>query len=486
MLNNKIAVIKTDPIYPRSVAFSPGESFPEYPFEWHDTNESNNVYSAVRKLLHRLDLDKVNFGKPCWNPLGMLVNEGDTVVIKPNMVKESHLDKPSDFEYIITHGSILRAICDYVIIALRGRGRIIFADSPETDADFSLICERNGLYSILGFYKKHVRDIDIEIMDLRKEHWIKKDGVIISKNKLSGDPSGYTCVSLNGASEFVDHSLNGDYYGATYDRHETQHHHHNGIHEYLLSSTVLDCDVIINVPKLKTHKKAGLTCCLKNLVGLNGNKNWLPHHTEGNPQTGGDQFPSSNLKSVTEHRLGAIIKTVVHRYHLLTYMAWLLKPFGRMVFGSTEKIVRSGNWYGNDTVWRMIVDLNKCLFHFNSRGRMNISKRKVFCIVDAIIAGDNMGPMHADPKPIGLLIGGFDPVSVDRACARIVGFDYRKIPSIKQSYMVREMSFTCNESDKIRIVSNAQKLNGDLESIVPDLEMRFAPHFGWKGHIEID
>ena len=30
--------------------------------------------------------------------------------------------------------------------------------------------------------------------------------------------------------------------------------------------------LVVNVPKLKVHKKAGITCCLKNLIGINGNK----------------------------------------------------------------------------------------------------------------------------------------------------------------------------------------------------------------------
>ena len=35
------------------------------------------------------------------------------------------------------------------------------------------------------------------------------------------------------------------------------------INEYCISNTILDADVIINIPKLKTHKKAGITVCLK-------------------------------------------------------------------------------------------------------------------------------------------------------------------------------------------------------------------------------
>lgn len=46
-----------------------------------------------------------------------------------------------------------------------------------------------------------------------------------------------------------------------------------------------------------------MTCALKNLVGINANKNWLPHHTEGAPEQGGDQFPRATAKTRAEHSL---------------------------------------------------------------------------------------------------------------------------------------------------------------------------------------
>ncbi len=40
-----------------------------------------------------------------------------------------------------------------------------------------------------------------------------------------------------------------------------------------MSKSPLVADVFINLPKLKTHKKCGLTVNLKSLVGINANKN---------------------------------------------------------------------------------------------------------------------------------------------------------------------------------------------------------------------
>ena len=74
--------------------------------------------------------------------------------------------------------------------------------------------------------------------------------------------------------------------------------HAPGRHQYLIARDVLDADVIINLPKLKTHKKAGITCALKNLIGINGNKEFLPHHRVGGAGAGGNCYPGTNLASM--------------------------------------------------------------------------------------------------------------------------------------------------------------------------------------------
>lgn len=76
-----------------------------------------------------------------------------------------------------------------------------------------------------------------------------------------------------------------------FDHRLMRRHHAEARHEYLLANSVLDADLVINVPKLKTHIKAGVTAALKNLIGINGHKEYLPHHTNGCPASGGDQYP---------------------------------------------------------------------------------------------------------------------------------------------------------------------------------------------------
>ena len=120
---------------------------------------------------------------------------------------------------------------------------------------------------------------------------------------------GGMSFDLGSDSMFVElDDLGKKYYGASYDIKDTNEHHQNGKHEYYIAKSPIYSDVFINIPKLKTHKKCGITVNLKSLVGINANKNWLPHFIIGSPETGGDQFPKKARK--TEKN---IIKRMVNR-----------------------------------------------------------------------------------------------------------------------------------------------------------------------------
>src|SRR5690606_2650770 len=71
--------------------------------------------------------------------------------------------------------------------------------------------------------------------------------------------------------------------------------------------------LVINLPKLKTHKKTGVTLSLKNLVGINGDKNWLPHHSLGSVGEGGDEFPDSRLIDRLRSRATEIARPLLAR-----------------------------------------------------------------------------------------------------------------------------------------------------------------------------
>src|SRR5437867_1517956 len=137
---NYVGIVKTGTVSdPQKASFHPSERFPEYRFREFSI-EANTVYAAVRELFKTLLLDRDNYGLKEWNPLGEIISPGNQVVIKPNFVMDHHYTG-GDYNSVVTHGSVIRAIMDYVAIALQGEGQIIIADAPMIDNDFNRIVQ---------------------------------------------------------------------------------------------------------------------------------------------------------------------------------------------------------------------------------------------------------------------------------------------------------------------------------------------------------
>jgi uncharacterized protein (DUF362 family) len=468
--------------------FCPGVAWPEYQRVCATVGEQPNVvYTAVRESLRLLGLDANRYGSAEWNPLGQWIRPGETVVLKPNFVRDFRESSPDDASCLITHGAIIRAVLDYAYLALNGHGRLVIADAPQNDANFDSIRRIAQLDMIVNFYRTHV-GFPVEIYDLRPEMAFKVDGVIVGHTPLAGDPAGYIKVNLGAHSAFAEiehlcHKL----YGAEYDRGELVSHHSNGAHEYLISKTVLQAHCVISLPKLKTHKKTGLTVNLKNLVGINGNKNWLPHHREGTPLQGGDQFAKDTFLRRSERAIVAAFK----RYFpllgpLRSLVAGPVKGLGKQIFGDTNTdTVRSGNWYGNDTTWRMTIDLNRILLHADAEGQLHHTPvRRFFSVVDGIIAGEGNGPLDPRPKPAGVVVAGTNSVAVDLACARLMGFDYRKLPMLSRALEPHALALVSFAAQDVHCHSNNNQFARLLSELHGPL-FAFTPHFGWQGHIEI-
>lgn len=425
-------VMSSDPglSYPKAAPFHPDTLYPEYS-DLEVSVAPNGVYHAVREMLRLAGLDAANFGTPAWNPLAEYIKPGQFVLLKPNLVKETHpRDPESGWVYTITHGSVIRAVADYVFKALNGTGRVMIADAPQSDSDFEAMVRLSGLDTLRDYYAE--RGLTLELVDLRKECFVNREEVITSRYELPGDPNGYIAFDLGKDSEFADHGGGGRYYGADYNCRELNKHHTGGKHEYLVAASPILCDVFINLPKLKTHKKSGITVNLKNLVGVNGDKNWLPHHTNGHPGNGGDQYPSYSAKRAIEHAAVQVLRKMALRVPLLgSWMMRRARKAGKQVFGDTDKVVRSGNWFGNNTIWRMCLDLNKIVLFGKADGTFrsgSLENRKTYLsFVDGVVGGEGDGPMNADPIESKVLLFGTDPCSVDAASAVVMGFDPDRI-----------------------------------------------------------
>ena len=474
--------------YPETAPFHPDERFPEYGFSEICSGAPNPVYRAVRESLWLAGLDRDNFGTPNWNPLSEFIRPGQFVLLKPNLVKEIHPRDPNGWIYTITHGSVIRSVADFVWKALKGQGRVMVADAPQTDSSFTTMVRLLGLDQLADFYADH--DLHMELVDFRKEEWNNVDEVIVDRRPLDGDPNGYVAFNLAQNSEFAEHHGEGRYYGADYDEGEVNRHHSGGRHEYLVAGSAVQCDVFINLPKLKTHKKAGVTVNLKNLVGVNGDKNWLPHHTVGAPENGGDQFPTVTSKRNIEHLAAKSLRRLA--LALPGPGTWLLRrarAAGKHVFGDTDQVIRSGNWYGNDTTWRMCLDLNKAVFYGNQDGTLRSAESKnrktYLSFVDGVIGGQGDGPMNPDPLESRAILFGTDAAAVDACAALLLGFDLDQIPIIRNAFHCRGFPITDCCLNAVHCVSNHAPWSGALPQVASSTELLNArAHFGWVGHVE--
>src|SRR5262249_36085264 len=141
---------------------------------------------------------------------------------------------------------------------------------------------------------------------------------------------------------------------------------------------------------------------------------------------------------------------------LRSFVAGPAKAVGRQIFGDTNvDTVRSGNWYGNDTTWRMVLDLNRILHYADAAGGWpELPGRHFFSVVDGIVGGEGNGPLDPRPRPAGIIVAGSNPVAVDLTCARLIGFDYNKIPMLRRALDHHDLSLVSFSYDDIVVRSN--------------------------------
>jgi uncharacterized protein (DUF362 family) len=478
--NRKVIVRHSlDYKYGPSPAYHADKQYPELSI-FQEIDVRNSVFSGIRQLFVDAGFDSEHLGGPNWNPLSELIRPGMTVLLKPNLVRHFN-DLEEDTLGTITHGSIIRAVTDYVYLALKGTGRIIIADSPQDDADFEMITALTGLKEIATYYMEKV-GFRIEYLDLRQYETKKLDGVVVTKKNLSGDPRGYNIIDLGVSSA---HSENEDYvdrfYGADYNTKELRSNHCPGVHKYCISQTVLDSDVVINLPKMKTHKKAGITVSMKNLIGINGNKNYLPHHTLGLPVFGGDQFATNSIKHLAEfYLLGLYKRAFKNNSKLLQNFSLPLKAAGRKVFGETDlSCIRSGNWIGNKTIWRTILDLNRILLFCNKNGHMTHSQQRTYLsIIDGVVGGEGNGPLACANKFSGFLVLGQNPLDADITAAYCMGFVPARIPILKESIDRNLLRFEHGDDARPEHILNGRSIQADV--LLSQYSIPFKPHFGWN------
>jgi uncharacterized protein (DUF362 family) len=292
------------------------------------------------------------------------VRADDVVLIKPNLVN-TYDGKSGN----VTHFSLIRPI---VKACFRAGARKIFVGEGTGDIDTLATIITSGMKKIIDQLRS--AGIPVEFIDLNCD-----------RNPTTTE---FETVNLGKDALLPDHI-------------------------YRISNTLMTSDVIISVPKLKTHPLTGITVALKNVIGV------APGEYYGFPK----------------QRKGAL-------------------PHGD-----------PDNPLKNDMIWRVILDLNRIAL---GRYPDSPKERRYLAIVDGVVAGIydsalNLGDQYYLPvwKPhkIGTIIAGSDPVAVDTISARIMGYLPEKIPTINHATKIK--LGTMNE---IEIVG--EKLQ-NIQSFVP-------------------
>lgn len=470
--------------YPHSAPFNPAEPYPECIGD--NIDPTNQVYGEIREVLRKLNLDIENYNTVQWNPFGDFLSPGMTVFIKPNTVVHEHVDNKDVFSVII-HGSVLRAIIDYICIALKGEGRIIIGDSQLYSSHFEKAMDVAQIGKILDWYSRRTK-ISFECIDLRMNQayrtylygrWGRKP--------IEKDPRGYRFVDLGDLSYFKDIDPERLRIAIASYRNMVKHHS-NGKHEYLFPGSFLESDAVISIPKLKTHRRTAVTLALKNFMGLPSLKDSLPHFNIGSPEEGGDQYIHPSIRKRICTALHDQIQA--NPYIPVKFVCAVTK---KLVWNSHKILpfkddVYEAMWYGNDTLWRTLLDLNRAALFADKEGRLRSKQQRgFFGLIDGIIAGENNGPLRPDPVPAGVLIAGFNPVALDAVGATLMGFNMDKIPLIHRGFEDSKHNcplFPAIPPENIRIANGLDTIK--LSDLAINPPFKFEPHPGWKEHVELD
>lgn len=375
----------------------------------------SNVYSD-RKLLS---------GK-VWSLLGKYFNQknvyGKKILIKPNWVKQS--EAPYDDYCLCTNENLILEALAY-LLGMAPR-EVVIADAPIQGCDWSKVLSSRFKTEVKALSSKY--GVPIEIKDFRRTKFNS------ARNELHKDEQSlenYLIFDL-GSKSYLEPitGMEKRFRVTCYNPDSLAISHSKGVHKYCIAKDVFDSDVILTMPKIKTHQKAGITNAMKILVGVNGDKDFLPHHRIGAKGYGGDCYPGRNvLRSVSEwvldnanrHIGTAIYKPLCHVSSLL----WKLsRPKPEQNLGAA--------WYGNDTVWRMVMDLNLISMYGKADGTISSEpQRQIYNLCDGIIGGQGNGPLRPEPLPLGVLACSDNAYWMDLIAGHLFSLDVDRIPNLK-------------------------------------------------------
>jgi len=418
----------------------------------YDESSSRRAGEAIARMG-----DMLGWSDDERGPLGQVIARGAKVVIKPNFVMHEN-SGPWGMPPLLTHQSLVQAATEAALRA--DPAEVVVGDAPIQGCDFDLLLKN----AELDGWSQRLQQQDSRfkgIRDFRRTVATFVDGVRIADENVQSEDR-FVLFDLAGDSLLEPITDDNPSFRVTcYDPRLMAKTHARGCHRYLIAREILEADVIVNLPKLKTHMKAGITCALKNLIGINGNKEYLPHHRIGGFDLGGDCYPgSSDLKRALEfihdrqnmtksHTAGRMWRTAANQFYRLLRL-------------KGDRFGIEGSWSGNDTIWRTCLDLNRILLYGTPQGTMaDDVQRRVIHITDAVVAGQGNGPLAPEPLPMGLLLAAGNAAAMDWVGAHLLGYPPENIPIVHEALETFRWPLTSFAGSDIRIL-------GDLGEGVAD------------------
>lgn len=430
------------------------------------TDEENRTLDSLKEIYRNEALLLNYIEELCGNDLPLEKLTGKRIFLKPNWVRHD-IKEDHDVWCLRTHDSFTLAALEYV---LKGKPKcVVIGDAPVQSCKWDKMLSRT-------FYEKVEQlsaayQTEVIIKDYRRVVFDPGKNVV-EGNRSSLDE--YTIFDLGKDSflEPISYGRKNPFRVTSYDPARLAMAHGPGYHKYCITHELFNADVVISMPKIKTHQKAGITAALKNTVGLNGDKDFLPHHRKGGEKIGGDCYPGDHiLRRNAEHLYDfANSRRGKYSYWFGIKLAALL---WKLSFPKSTDSEAAG-WYGNDTTWRMVMDLNKIAVYGTKDGQiMKTKQRYYYSLGDGIIGGQGNGPLDPEPLPLGIITFTNHSGMHDVLCGTLMRFDYKKINLLRTVFKLAE-------KDKVQLYLNGNPcLLEDFEK----LSIETLPPPGWVSYL---
>ena len=391
--------------------------------------------------------------------------KGKKVLLKPNLVL--HNRKEDDEICLRTDYNVLLSLLE--IVLEQNPASVIIGDAPIQGCNWDLVIKESFLSQVNELSRRF--EISVKVKDFRRVTFSPdKNNPVRERNPLSD----YIIFDVGKKSylEPITDPAKSVFRVTNYDPDRLAESHGPGVHKYCITKEVFESDVVISIPKLKTHQKTGITAALKNIVGINGDKDYLPHHRLGGTGFGGDCYPGKNILRLWAEKL---LDQANRNQGKLQYWLWAKLSAGLWKLSKPRKVHQiAAAWHGNDTTWRMVMDLNQIVLFGKADGTLSdIQQRKLYSLGDGIIGGQGDGPLKPMPLPLGVMTFTDNSALHDVALCKMMGFSEQKIPLINEAGQ-------WIQNKEINVFLNDKKIE---LSELSEYKIQTTPPPGWVEHL---